>query len=79
MYLKRNNKLVWDETVKIMQGLFNDLWANQDVISINHVVDMTLPVGYLIDRLVATFFFFLTWDSIQIALFVIGAAGIHIH
>ena len=78
MYLKRNNKLVWDETVKIMQGLFNDLWANQDVISINHVVDMTLPVGCLI-VLLATSFFFLPGKSIQIALFVIGAAGIHIH
>ena len=54
MYIQRNNKLVWDETVKIMQGLFNDLWANQDVISVNHVVDITLPVGCLIDHLIAT-------------------------
>ena len=30
-----------------MQGLFDDLWANQDVISVNHVVDITLPVGCL--------------------------------
>jgi hypothetical protein len=57
MYLQRNNKLVWDETVKIMQGLYNDLWANQDVISVNHVVDLTLPVGYLIDHPIATFRF----------------------
>ena len=34
-----------------MQGLFNDLWANQDVISVNHIVDITLPVGYLIVHL----------------------------
>ena len=52
MYLQRNNRLVWDETVKIMQGLFNDLWANQDVVSVNHVVDLTLPVGCLIDHLI---------------------------
>ena len=57
MYSQRNNKLVWDETVKIMQGLFNDLWANQDVVSVDHVVDLTLPVGCLIDHLIATFRF----------------------
>ena len=33
-----------------MQGLFNDLWENRDVISVNHVLDITLPVGYLIDH-----------------------------
>ena len=55
--LQRNNKLVWDETVKIMQGLFNDMWANQEVISINHVVDITLPVGCLIDYFIAIFRF----------------------
>ena len=54
MYLQRNNKLVWDETVKIMQGLFN-LWGNQDAISVNHVVDITLPVGCLIDHLVFSY------------------------
>lgn len=44
----RNNKLVWDESVKIMQGLFNDLWANQDVISVNHIVDITLPIALFV-------------------------------
>ena len=33
-----------------MQGLFNDLWADQDVISVN-IVDITLRVGCLIDHL----------------------------
>ena len=35
-----------------MQGLFDDLWENQDVISVNHVVEITLPVGCLIDQLI---------------------------
>ena len=34
-----------------MQGLFNDLWENQDVVSVNHVVDITLQAGCLIDHL----------------------------
>ena len=38
-----------------MQGLFNELWANQDVISVNHVVDITLPVGFLIDYLIVPY------------------------
>ena len=35
-----------------MHGLFNDLWTNRDVISVNHVVDITLPVGCLIDHVI---------------------------
>jgi hypothetical protein len=35
-----------------MQGLFNDLWENQDVISVNNAMDITLPVGFLIDHLI---------------------------
>ena len=37
-----------------MQDLFNDLWENQDVISVNHVVDITLPVG-LIDHFIVPY------------------------
>ncbi|KAF8161201.1 cytochrome P450 [Crassisporium funariophilum] len=44
----RNNKLVWDETVKIMDGLFNDLWAGRDVISVDHAVDITLPIALFV-------------------------------
>src|SRR5882757_7966526 len=44
MYPQRNNRLVWDESMKIMQGLFIDLWENQDVVTVDHVVDITLPV-----------------------------------
>ncbi len=28
--LQPNNKLVWDETVRIMNGLFDDVWAGKD-------------------------------------------------
>ena len=42
-----------------MQGLFNDLYADQDVISVNNVVDITLQVlGCLVDHLL-----FLIWGS----------------
>jgi hypothetical protein len=54
-----------------MQGLFNDLWANQDVISVDHVLDITLLVGCLIDHLIVAY----PGLSLQMALFVIGDAG----
>jgi len=40
----RNNKLVWDETVKIMDGLFNEVWAGKDVISLDHTHEITLAI-----------------------------------
>ncbi|KAF8811211.1 cytochrome P450 [Phlegmacium glaucopus] len=44
----RNNKLVWEETVKIMQSLFNDLWKDQDIISVDHCLDITLPIALFV-------------------------------
>ena len=42
--IQRNNKLVWTETVKIMESLFKDAWEDKKVISMDHCVDLTLPV-----------------------------------
>ena len=43
--VQRNNKLVWDETVHIMQDLFDNVWGGQDEIAVSQVVDeVTLPV-----------------------------------
>ena len=42
---QRNNKLVWDESVHIMEGLFDEVWGGKDEIAVGHVVDdVTLPV-----------------------------------
>lgn len=61
--------MVWDATVDIMKGLFNDIWINQDVIVVDHCVDITLPVR-IYHR-----FLYIFWQISKIALFVIGAAG----
>lgn len=37
--------MVWDETAKIMESLFNDVWGDQEVITTDHCVDITLPVS----------------------------------
>ncbi|KAF8161203.1 cytochrome P450 [Crassisporium funariophilum] len=44
----RNNKLVWDESVNIMNGLFDDVWAGRDVIAVDHCVDITLPIALFV-------------------------------
>jgi hypothetical protein len=43
---QRNNKMVWDASIDIVQGLFGDVWAGEDVITVHHCVDITLPVRY---------------------------------
>jgi len=45
-FSQRNNKLVWDASMEIVQGLFRDAWAGQDVVTIDHGADLTLPVRY---------------------------------
>jgi len=32
--------------MEIVQGLFRDAWAGQDVVTIDHGADLTLPVRY---------------------------------
>ncbi|PPQ80143.1 hypothetical protein CVT25_001442 [Psilocybe cyanescens] len=46
--IKRNNKLVWDETLKIVNGLFEDVWKNQDVVHVDHCLDITLPIALFV-------------------------------
>ncbi|KAJ3552928.1 hypothetical protein NM688_g3893 [Phlebia brevispora] len=43
-----NNKLVWDETVRVMNGLFDDVWAGKERIVMDHAVDVTLPIALFV-------------------------------
>lgn len=43
--LQRNNRLVWDETQKIMLELFEQVWGTKNQISVDNIVDLTVPVG----------------------------------
>ena len=45
--LQRNNKLVWDETTRIMMDLFDNVWGDRSEIVVDHCVDVTLPVRLL--------------------------------
>jgi len=41
---QRNNKLVWDETTRIMVDLFDNVWGDKAEIVVDHCLDITLPV-----------------------------------
>ncbi|KAK7033939.1 hypothetical protein VNI00_012566 [Paramarasmius palmivorus] len=44
----RNSKLVWTETVDIMNDLFKNVWAKQPVIELEHALDITLPIALFV-------------------------------
>ncbi|KAF8070554.1 cytochrome P450 [Lyophyllum atratum] len=44
----RNNRMVWDETVKIMNSLFEDVWGSQAIITTGHCVEVTLPIALFV-------------------------------
>jgi hypothetical protein len=44
---QRNTRLVWDETIRIMFDLFDNVWENKPEIVVDHCVDITLPVCQL--------------------------------
>ncbi|KAG5731294.1 putative cytochrome P450, partial [Termitomyces sp. T112] len=44
----RNNKMVWEETIKIMDSLFQDIWGDQQTIITNHCVEITLPIALFV-------------------------------
>ncbi|KAF8801162.1 cytochrome P450 [Phlegmacium glaucopus] len=47
-FSERNNKLVWEGTVTVMQSLFNDLWKDQDTISVDHCLDITFQIALFV-------------------------------
>ncbi|KAJ6474842.1 cytochrome P450 [Mycena sanguinolenta] len=47
-FSEKNNKLVWDETVKIMAEMFNTQWNNADEVTIDHCLEITLPIALFV-------------------------------
>ncbi|KAI0720718.1 cytochrome P450 [Cerioporus squamosus] len=43
-FSERNNRLVWDETARIVQDLVESVWQGRDVVEIDHVLDVTVPL-----------------------------------
>jgi hypothetical protein len=44
---QKNNKLVWDETIRIVMDLFDNVWGDRSEVVMDHCVDITLPVRFM--------------------------------
>lgn len=42
---QKNNRLVWDETVRIVYDLFDNVWGTQKTVEVDNITDLTVPVG----------------------------------
>ncbi|KAI0064393.1 cytochrome P450 [Artomyces pyxidatus] len=47
-FSEKNNKLVWDETVLIMNDMFDNVWKNAPEFSVDHALDFTLPIALFV-------------------------------
>lgn len=47
-FSEANNKLVWEETIKIMQELFHDVWRDEETTVSKNVLDITLAISQFI-------------------------------
>ncbi|TDL16150.1 cytochrome P450 [Rickenella mellea] len=43
-----NNRMVWEETVKIVNDMFQNAWREQEEVVVDHCVDVTLTVALLV-------------------------------
>ena len=43
---QRNNRMVWEETVRIVLDLFENVWSVKDEVVVDHAVEVTLPVSF---------------------------------
>ncbi|KAH9057200.1 cytochrome P450 [Lactarius vividus] len=61
-FSERNTRLVWDETIRIMFDLFDNVWGDSPEIVLDHCVDITLPIALFVVG-VAGFGRRVTWAS----------------
>ena len=47
-FLQPNNKLVWEEAVRITMDMIENEWKNEEEIIYDHVNEMTLQIALLI-------------------------------
>ncbi|KIP06369.1 hypothetical protein PHLGIDRAFT_515467 [Phlebiopsis gigantea 11061_1 CR5-6] len=65
-FSERNNRLVWEETVKIMTDLFDNVWGEKEKVVYDNALDMTLPIALFVIA-VAGFGRNVSWQSDLVA------------
>lgn len=49
MVVQKNNRMVWEVSLRVTHDLFNEVWKNEDRVVVNDCVhDITLPVRFLV-------------------------------
>ncbi|KAH9998646.1 cytochrome P450, partial [Russula vinacea] len=62
-FSERNNKLVWDETIRIMVDLFDNVWGDKSEVIVDHCLDITLPIALFVISAAGRFGRQVTWTS----------------
>ncbi|KZT71521.1 cytochrome P450 [Daedalea quercina L-15889] len=47
-FSERNNRLVWDETMLIVQELAEELWKGRREVAVDNIVDLTVPMALFV-------------------------------
>lgn len=47
-FTEPNNRLVWQETVNVMNDLFNNVWKDQREVVLDHALKITMPIALFI-------------------------------
>ncbi|KAH9855318.1 cytochrome P450 [Lenzites betulinus] len=61
-FSERNNKLVWDETVRIVRDLLENVWGARETVVVENATDLTVPITLLVIG-VAGFGRRITWNE----------------
>ncbi|KAN0113944.1 Cytochrome P450 [Russula decolorans] len=62
-FSEKNNKLVWDETIRIMMDLFDNVWGDRSEVVVDHCVDLTLPIALFVISVAGRFGRRVTWTT----------------
>ncbi|EJF57962.1 614/534 cytochrome P450 [Dichomitus squalens LYAD-421 SS1] len=65
-FSEKNNRLVWDETAKVLDDVFQNVWGDRDVVELDNIMDLTVPVTLLVIG-VAGFGRRMSWSEDQVA------------
>ncbi|TCD69149.1 Ubiquitin fusion degradation protein 4 [Steccherinum ochraceum] len=47
-FTEPNNRLVWDETVSVMNDLFDNVWGDKKQVTIEHALEITMPLALFV-------------------------------
>ncbi|KAH9998678.1 cytochrome P450 [Russula vinacea] len=62
-FSEKNTRLVWDETIRIMIDLFENVWGDKSEVVVDHCVDIALPIALFVIGVAGRFGRRMTWTT----------------